>query len=75
VASSARALTIFGPTNPGATAPFGSNAHVIQGHAPCAPCRHFRCPLPEHPCMSSVGPEAVLRKAEEILSGFPRERE
>jgi heptosyltransferase-2 len=75
VASSARVLTIFGSTNPGATAPYGANAHVIQGHAPCAPCRHFRCPLPEHPCMSSIEPEAVLRKAEEILSGFPRERE
>jgi heptosyltransferase-2 len=71
VASSARVLTIFGPTNPGATAPYGANAHVIQGDAPCAPCRHFRCPLPEHPCMSSIEPEAVLRKAEEILSGIP----
>jgi heptosyltransferase-2 len=75
VASSARVLTIFGPTNPGATAPYGASVHVIQGNAPCAPCRHFRCPLPEHPCMSSVEPEAVLRKAEEILSGFPRARE
>jgi lipopolysaccharide heptosyltransferase II len=75
VASSARILTIFGPTNPGATAPYGANAHVIQGNAPCAPCRHFRCPLPEHPCMSSVEPEAVLRKTEEILSGFSCERE
>lgn len=75
VASSARVLTIFGPTNPGATAPYGANTHIIQGHAPCAPCRHFRCPLKDHPCMGSVEPEAVLRKAEEILSGFPRVRE
>ena len=75
VASSARVLTIFGPTNPGATAPYGANTYVIQGHAPCAPCRHFRCPLQEHPCMSSVEPEAVLHEAEEILSGFPCVRE
>jgi lipopolysaccharide heptosyltransferase II len=75
VASSAPVLTIFGPTNPGATAPYGANTYVIQGHAPCAPCRHFRCPLQEHPCMNSVEPEAVLHEAEEILSGFPRARE
>ncbi len=72
VASSARVVTIFGSTNPGATAPYGPNTYVIQGHAPCAPCRHFRCPLQAHPCMNSVEPEAVLRKVEEILSGFPR---
>jgi heptosyltransferase-2 len=39
VAASAKVLTIFGPTSPGATAPFGPNAHIIQGSADCAPCR------------------------------------
>jgi lipopolysaccharide heptosyltransferase II len=67
VASSARVLTIFGPTNPGATAPYGADAHIIQGRATCAPCRHFRCPLQEHLCMRSVEPQAVLLKAEAIL--------
>jgi heptosyltransferase II len=75
VASSARVLTIFGPTNPGATAPYGPNTYVIQGAAPCAPCRHFRCPLPEHSCMTRIEPEAVFRKAEEILSGIPTSAE
>ncbi|MBM3301328.1 MAG: glycosyltransferase family 9 protein, partial [Deltaproteobacteria bacterium] len=68
VAASARVLTIFGPTIVGATAPYGPNAHVIQGEAPCAPCRHFLCPLPGHPCMRSVDPEAVFEKAEMILA-------
>ena len=75
VASCARVLTIFGPTNPGATAPYGADTHIIQGNAPCAPCRHFRCPFKDHPCMRSVDPEAVLGKAEEIVSGFSRPRE
>jgi ADP-heptose:LPS heptosyltransferase len=66
VAASAKVLTIFGPTVPGATAPFGPNAHLIQGVADCAPCRHFRCPKPAYPCMRSISPEAILRKAEEI---------
>lgn len=68
VAASSKVLTIFGPTSVGATAPYGSDAHIIQGEAPCAPCRHFRCPLPDHPCMRSVDPEAVQIKVEEIRS-------
>jgi heptosyltransferase-2 len=67
VAASARVLTIFGPTSAGATAPYGVNAYIIQGNSPCAPCRHFRCPLSAHPCMRSVEPEAVLGRAVEIL--------
>lgn len=60
VAASATVLTIFGPTTPGATAPFGDRSHIIQGEAPCAPCRHYRCPLPPQPCMRTVTPEDVL---------------
>jgi len=67
VAAGSSVLTIFGPTSPGATAPYGPDARVIQGIAPCAPCRHFRCPIPDHPCMSAVTPEAVLERTEEIL--------
>jgi len=67
VAASARVLTIFGPTVPGATAPFGKRAHIIQGSAHCAPCKKFRCPLPDHPCMRSIMPEVVLEKADKIL--------
>jgi heptosyltransferase II len=67
VAASSRVLTVFGPTVPGATAPYGPHAIIVQGTAACAPCRHFRCPLPDHPCMRSITPEAVLKKAQEIL--------
>lgn len=70
VAASAKVLTIFGPTSPGATAPYGPDAHVIQGEAPCAPCRHFRCPRPDHVCMRVLDPMRVYRKTEDILSGF-----
>jgi heptosyltransferase-2 len=67
VAASAKVLTIFGPTIPGATAPYGPGAHIIQGAADCAPCRRFRCPKPEHPCMRSVAPAQVFAKIEEML--------
>jgi heptosyltransferase-2 len=67
-AASAKVLTIFGPTSAGATAPFSPGAHVIEGSAPCAPCRHYRCPDPGHPCMRSIEPESVLRKVREIIA-------
>ncbi len=68
VAASATVLTIFGPTTPGATAPFGDRSHIIQGEASCAPCRHYRCPLPEQPCMRTVTPEAVFDRIRTIVS-------
>lgn len=68
VAASAEVLTIFGPTVPGATAPYGPGAHVIQGEAPCAPCRHFRCPKPGHPCMRDLSPDAVFAKITELTA-------
>lgn len=74
VAASATVLTIFGPTSAAATAPYGPRAHIIQGEAPCAPCRHFRCPVQGHPCMRSITPGTVLRKLDEIRqSGLSRE--
>lgn len=66
VAASATVLTIFGPTIPGATAPYGPRAHIIRGTAECAPCRHFRCPVPTYPCMKSITPDAVLETVDRI---------
>jgi heptosyltransferase-2 len=66
VAASATVLTIFGPTSAAATAPYGPKAYIIQGEAPCAPCRNFRCPVPGHPCMRSITPEKVLQRMDEI---------
>ncbi len=73
VAASTRVLTIFGPTSPRATAPYGPRAHIIHGEAPCAPCRHFRCPVPDHPCMFGIRPEAVFQRTREILSSGDRQ--
>ena len=66
VAAGSTVLTVFGPTSIGATAPYGPSAYTMKGEAPCAPCRHFRCPLPDHPCMRRVVPEDVLQKIVEI---------
>ncbi len=61
-AAGASILTIFGPTSPGATAPYGSRSYTIQGDAPCAPCRHFKCPLPTQLCMRNIKPASVFRR-------------
>jgi heptosyltransferase-2 len=74
VAAGARVLTLFGPTSPGATAPYGPAAHIIQGEAPCAPCKHFRCPRSDHACVRSLEPAAVLRQMEWILLSQPKSR-
>ncbi|MFH0823235.1 MAG: lipopolysaccharide heptosyltransferase II [Pseudomonadota bacterium] len=62
VAASARVLTIFGPTRPSATAPFGPTAEIIGVEAPCAPCRNYRCPVAGRPCMTELTPEMVFEK-------------
>ena len=67
-AAGALTLTIFGPTSPGATAPYGPDSHTIQGDAACSPCRHFECPLPGQPCMRSIEPGSVFRKIQEIAA-------
>lgn len=67
VAASAGVLTLFGPTSPGATAPYGPGTHIMRGKADCAPCRYFRCPKPDHTCMKTIEPDAVFEKIQEIL--------
>ncbi len=65
-AAGASILTIFGPTSPGATAPYGSRSYTIRGEAPCAPCRHFKCPLATQLCMRNIKPASVFRRIQSI---------
>ena len=67
VAAGSRVLTIFGPTIPGATAPFGPGAEIITGKSDCSPCRRFSCPLPDHPCMRSIKPDDVFDRASTMI--------
>jgi heptosyltransferase-2 len=71
IAAGAKCLTIFGPTIAGATAPFGNRAYIIQGKAECAPCNDHNCRRQGHPCMKSLSPELVARKASEIMAPPP----
>ena len=58
-------VAIFGPTEPGKTAPLGRDRRLLHHGADCAPCLHRVCPT-DHRCMSSVSVGAVLAAAAEL---------
>lgn len=54
-------VTIFGPTNPLRTGPYGRPDDVLQAGLPCIPCYYRRlaqCPI-HHQCMSDIHVEHV----------------
>ena len=59
-------VALFGPTDPGLTAPRGADASVIWKPPPCAPCFLPECPI-EHPCMRAIGVVEVLEAVEARL--------
>ncbi len=65
-AAGATVLTLFGPTSAGATAPLGTKSHTLRGVAPCAPCRYYKCPKADHPCMRNLTPKMVFDKIESL---------
>lgn len=61
-------ISLWGATSPGRSAPYGSEAYVIAGSAPCAPCFRRRCPI-GRACMRTITPQAVIDRAGAILGG------
>lgn len=59
-------LTIFGPTDPATTRPFGAAAHIIREPPDCAPCMLRDCPI-DHRCMTNVTPARVYAQVCEAL--------
>lgn len=59
-------VTLFGPTDPGLTAPRGRDCRVIWKPPPCAPCFLSACPI-EHPCMNAIGVDEVLGAVHDLL--------
>jgi len=59
-------VTLFGPTDPGLTAPRGADTCVIWKPPPCSPCFLPECPI-DHPCMRSIGIDEVLEAVKERL--------
>ncbi|MBN2346036.1 MAG: lipopolysaccharide heptosyltransferase II [Candidatus Aminicenantes bacterium] len=56
-------VAVFGPTEPGRTAPLAARFRLLYHRADCAPCRHRECPT-DHRCMASVAVDEVLAAAD-----------
>jgi ADP-heptose:LPS heptosyltransferase len=62
---------LFSPVVPAIRwAPYGVPLELLgdQG-APCRLTRATECPVPGHPCLSSVGPEQLLEAVERLIGG------
>jgi lipopolysaccharide heptosyltransferase I len=58
-------VTVFGPTDPARTGPYGRPDSVVRLDIPCAPCLSRRCV--HQTCLRSLGVEPVLAVAAEQL--------
>jgi lipopolysaccharide heptosyltransferase II len=59
-------ISLWGATSPIRSAPWGSEAFVLQGPAACSPCYTRHCPI-GRACMQRITPDHVMQKAREIL--------
>jgi heptosyltransferase II len=60
-------VAVFGPTDPGGTAPVTPRCTVVQDKPYCSPCFLRRCPT-DHRCMTRVSPDAVAAAARSWLA-------
>ena len=66
-------VSLFGPTSPRRTAPYGSENLVVQASVDCAPCYKKQCPGLDRICMRKISVEKVKEKLSEALEmrGIP----
>jgi len=57
---------VFGPTDPGRTAPSGAPSRVLDRYLFCSPCFLKRCPY-GHECMEEITPEMTLKAVESLM--------
>lgn len=60
-------VSLFGPTSPQRTAPYGYEDLVVTAAVSCAPCYKKRCPDRHRKCMYDIRVEAVLEKVSKAL--------
>jgi heptosyltransferase-2 len=59
---------VFGPTEPGRSAPLADRFRLLHHGADCAPCRHRICPS-DHRCLTAISVDEVLGAATELWEG------
>ncbi len=60
-------VTLFGPTDPRRTGPYGEGHRVITSKVACRPCFARVCKLPEVECMNRISPSEVIESSREVL--------
>jgi len=61
-------VSIFGPTKPEVSAPYGTRTTVLQKEGlDCLGCHRFDCPVEGHPCMNAIEGERIFRAVKACL--------
>ncbi len=60
-------ISLFGPTSPRRTAPYGCEDLVVQAQLECIPCYKKQCPQGTDQCMHAISFEAVTEKLKTVL--------
>ncbi|HEX2385055.1 MAG TPA: glycosyltransferase family 9 protein [Candidatus Binatia bacterium] len=60
-------VSLWGPTDPKRTGPYGFEDLIVQGRAPCAPCYARSCPI-GRVCMEAIKSDDVLSKIDAALA-------
>jgi len=60
-------VALFGPTDPGRTAPSGSPTRILDRYVFCSPCYLKVCPY-GHECMKEITVDDALTAVEELVS-------
>lgn len=66
-------VAVFGPTNPDATSPAGTDDLIVRNKVDCAPCTHRECPI-DHRCMTGISVETVVEAAERQMTRLGRRK-
>ncbi|MGQ0811858.1 MAG: glycosyltransferase family 9 protein, partial [Nitrospiraceae bacterium] len=62
-------VSLFGPTSPTRTGPYGAGHAVLMYRIPCSPCFSRVCHnMPQLECLTSISPEQVLAAVRERLA-------
>lgn len=62
-------ISLFGPTSPARTAPYGFEHLVVRLNMACSPCYKKNCP--DNQCMRQIGLKDIKPKLEMIFTGPP----
>ncbi len=73
LAASAGTLSVIlfsGTNQPHQWRPWSRHSLILRHRVPCQPCHQKVCPLVDHPCMSAIEPDRVIRAARRCWARF-----